>query len=354
MEKITVVIPVYNCEKYINKCIESVINQTYKNLEILIIVDGATDRSIDVIEEYAKKDTRIQVINRENKGILYTRIEGIQKATSSYIYFLDADDWIEKRTIEVMHQYIKKYSCHIVRCQNYYKDEYEKVENGRKMKHIKKEDFKDELYEKLFGSYEFASIWNQLIEKKYFTNIEKIDYTINYGEDYLLNLKLYKNIDSIILVPDYFYHYRTNENSITNQQTYTGVLKKLNSTYKSHLAVVDEIEHYQDIKEKEKYKKIAIFRAIRGLKNRIIEFGNLGIKRGQEKEVYKEIEKIVTLEKLKEVCQQITLKELLELAKKENHKYVIKNIYLVDTKKIVNYIKRIYIPGKKIKKLMGR
>lgn len=354
MEKITIVIPVYNSEKYIKKCIESVINQTYENLEILIIIDGATDASQDIIEEYAQKDTRIQIIKRENKGVFYTRIEGIQKATSDYIYFLDADDWIEENTIEAMYNYLKQYSCQVVRCQNYYKDKSEKVESADKVKFLKKEDFKNNLYERLFGSYDFASIWNQLIQKKYFKNIEDIDYTINYGEDYLLNLKLYKNIDSIILVPDYFYHYRTNQNSITNQQTYEGLLKNLNSTYKSHLAVVDEIEDYHDIQEKEKYKKIAIFRAIRGLKNRIIEFGSFGIKRRKEKEVYKEIEKIVTLEKLKEVCGKITLTELLQLAQKENHKYIIKNIYLADTKRIVNYIKRIYIPGKKIKKLMRR
>ncbi len=303
MEKITIVIPVYNCEKYIRKCIESVINQTYKNLEILIIIDGSTDKSHDIIEEYAKKDVRMQVINRSNRGIFYTRIEGIQKATSKYIYFLDADDWIEENTIEKMYQYLIKYSCQVVRCQNYYKDQNEKIECGGEIQPLKKEDFNDELYEKLFGSYDFASIWNQLIEKEYFRDLENIDYTINYGEDYLLNLKLYKSIDTIILVPDYFYHYRTNENSITNKQTYEGLLKKLNSTAKSHLAVVDEIEEYQDILQKEKYKKVAIFRAFRGLKNRIIEFGSYGIRNKQEKEVEKEIKKIVTLRKLKQICR---------------------------------------------------
>ncbi len=357
MEKITIIIPVYNAEKYIKKCIESAIHQTYQNLEILVIIDGATDNSQEIIKEYAKNDTRIKVVSRENKGIFYTRIEGIRQATSQYIYFLDADDWIEENAIEIMYQYKKEHHADIVRCKNYYKDEKEKVEIDKEVQYLDKEDFEKQLYTNLFGSYHFASLWNQLIEKKYFENlkdIKDIDESINFGEDYILNLKLYRNINSLVLIPDYLYHYRTNESSITNQQNYESLLKKLNSTYKSHLEIIYLIDTYHDIEEKECYQKIAVFRAIRGIKNRMIEFASFGIQNGKEKEVYKEIEKLLEQEELKEVCKKITQEELLELAKQENHKYVIKNIYQKDTKKILKYIKRIYILGKKIKKLMRR
>lgn len=356
MEKVTIIIPVYNAETYLKKCMESVIHQTYQNLEILAILDGVTDNSKTIIEEYAKKDTRIRIISRENKGVFYTRIEGIRKATSQYIYFLDADDWIEENAIETMYQYKKEYHADIVRGKNYYKDEKEKVEIDKEIQYLDKKDFEDKLYANLFGSYHFATLWNQLIEKKYFEDLKdmEIDETIHFGEDYILNLQLYKNINSLVWIPDYLYHYRTNENSITNQQTYESLLKKLNSTYKSHLKIVDLIDTYQNIEKKEYYQKIAIFRAIRGIKNRMIEWASFGIRNGKEKEVYKEIEKLLEQEKLKEVCQKITQDELLRLATQENHKYVIKSIYQKDTKKIVKYIKRIYIPGKKIKKLMRR
>lgn len=354
MEKITVVIPVYNCEKYIRKCIESVINQTYKNLEILIIIDGATDGSKDIIEEYAKKDTRIQIISRKNEGIFYTRIEGIRKATSNYIYFLDGDDWIEKNAIEIMYAYMEKYHCNIVRCQNYYKDEKVKVEVVKEIQFLKKEDFNNKLYKDLFGTHYFSSIWNQLIDKRIFEEMQNIDYNINYGEDYIINLNLYKNINSLLLIPNYFYHYRTNNNSITNTQNYEVLLKKLKSAYKSQREAIKMIDIYQTLQQNNEYQKLAIYKTIKILKNRIIEFGSFGIKAGQEKEVYQEIEKIVTLRELKEICGQITQKELLQLAKKENHKYIIKNIYLTNTQKIVTYIKRIYIPGKKIKRIIRR
>lgn len=354
MEKVTVIIPVYNAKKYIKKCMESVIEQTYENLEILVIIDGATDGSKEIIEEYAQKDTRIKVVNRENRGIFYTRIEGIKKATSDYLYFLDADDWMEKDTIEIMYQYKEKYQANIVRCQNYYKDEDEKVGQEQEIKCLKREDYNKKLYPKLFGTYDFASIWNQLIEKKWFEELEESDYEINFGEDYLLNLKLYKNSKTVVLVPDYLYHYRTNDMSITNQQNYEGLLKKLESAYKSHLEIINRIKQYEDIREQEKYQKIGTFRAIRAIKNRMIEFASFGLKNGKEKEIKAKVEEIINREELRQVCKQITTEELLKLAKAENHKYVMKNIRQGNAKKVMNYIKIVYIPGKKIKEMMRR
>lgn len=357
MEKITVIIPVYNVKKYIRRCIESTISQTYENLEILIIIDGSTDGSEEIVKEYAQKDTRIKIIDRENKGIFYTRIEGIKKATSDYLYFLDADDWIEKNTIETMYQYKEKYQANVVRCQNYYKDEEEKVGQRQEVECIEKKDFKEKLYLPLFGTYDYASIWNQLIEKKRFEELEESDYAINFGEDYLLNLKLYKNIETIVLVPDYLYHYRTNDMSITNQQNYEGLLKKLESAYKSHLAIINQISPSvpgvvgEDL---ETYQKIGIFRAIRAIKNRMIEFASFGLKHGKGKEVQDKVEEILNRQELKQVCKQITTEELLKLAKEENHKYVMKNIKQGKAKKVMNYIKIVYIPGKKIKKMMRR
>lgn len=354
MEKVTVIIPVYNAKKYIKKCMESVIEQTYENLEILVIIDGATDGSKEIIEEYAQKDTRIKVVNRENRGIFYTRIEGIKKATSDYLYFLDADDWMEKDTIEIMYQYKEKYQANIVRCQNYYKDEDEKVGQEQEIKCLKTEDYNEKLYPKLFGTYDFASIWNQLIEKKWFEELEESDYEINFGEDYLLNLKLYKNSKTVVLVPDYLYHYRTNDMSITNQQNYEGLLKKLESAYKSHLEIINRIKQYEDIREQEKYQKIGTFRAIRAIKNRMIEFASFGLKNGKEKEIKAKVEEIINREDLRQVCKLVTTEELLKLAKEENHKYVMKNIKQGKAKKVMNYIKIVYIPGKKIKKMMRR
>lgn len=93
---ISVVIPIYNMEKYLNKCIESVINQTYRNLEILLIDDGSTDNSPGMCDEWAKKDNRIKVFHKTNGGLSDAKNYGIEHASGKFIGFVDSDDWIDK------------------------------------------------------------------------------------------------------------------------------------------------------------------------------------------------------------------------------------------------------------------
>lgn len=106
-ELISIVIPVYNVEKYLDECIQSVINQTYKNLQILLINDESTDSSYDICYKYSKQDDRIQIINKKNGGSASARNVGIDKATGEYIYFLDSDDYIKETTIEEVVNYMK-------------------------------------------------------------------------------------------------------------------------------------------------------------------------------------------------------------------------------------------------------
>jgi glycosyltransferase involved in cell wall biosynthesis len=98
--KVSIIIPVYNVEKFLSVCIESVINQTYKNIEILLVNDGSTDSSNNICLDYKNKDSRIQLINQQNQGLSGARNTGIQNATGEYICFLDSDDWIALETIE--------------------------------------------------------------------------------------------------------------------------------------------------------------------------------------------------------------------------------------------------------------
>ena len=106
MDKITVIMPVYNVQDYLREAIESVINQTYQNLEILIIDDGSKDISGKICDEYAKKDNRIKVIHQENKGLSGARNTGLLNATGKYIMFIDSDDKFEKYACKVMYEAI--------------------------------------------------------------------------------------------------------------------------------------------------------------------------------------------------------------------------------------------------------
>ncbi|MDR2579367.1 MAG: glycosyltransferase, partial [Fibromonadaceae bacterium] len=107
MDKISIIIPVYNVEPYIRKCLDSVINQTYTNLEILLINDGSTDNSGSICDEYAEKDKRIKAFHQANKGLSSALNVGLENFTGDCLGFVDSDDWIEPDMFETLHNAIK-------------------------------------------------------------------------------------------------------------------------------------------------------------------------------------------------------------------------------------------------------
>ena len=96
MAKVSIIIPVYNVESYLRRCLDSVVNQTLKDIEIILVNDGSTDGSLAICEEYAKNDDRIKIITRKNGGLSAARNTGLDNATSEYIGFIDSDDWVDK------------------------------------------------------------------------------------------------------------------------------------------------------------------------------------------------------------------------------------------------------------------
>lgn len=116
---ISVIVPVYKVEKYIKKCIESIINQTYENLEIILVDDGSPDNCGKICDEYAKKDKRIKVIHKENGGVSSARNLGLEKSNGQYITFIDSDDWIEEEYCEILLTTLKEQNadCAICRLQ---------------------------------------------------------------------------------------------------------------------------------------------------------------------------------------------------------------------------------------------
>ncbi len=113
---ITVVIPIYKVEKYLQKCLDSIINQSYKNLEIILVNDGSPDNCGKICDEYAKKDTRIKVIHKENGGLSDARNIGIKNANGKYITFIDSDDYITEDYVEYLYELIKKYNVKLSIC----------------------------------------------------------------------------------------------------------------------------------------------------------------------------------------------------------------------------------------------
>lgn len=114
MDKITIIIPVYNIAPYLRRCLDSVLQQTYELLEVIVINDGSTDNSLSILEEYALGDERIKIIDKNNGGVTSCRKIGVEQADGGYVFFLDGDDWLEKETIERLYWVAKKQDADVV------------------------------------------------------------------------------------------------------------------------------------------------------------------------------------------------------------------------------------------------
>ena len=125
MIKVSIVIPVYNVQKYLHECLDSLINQTLKDIEIICINDGSTDNSLNILKEYALKDSRIKVIDKENEGQGIARNLGIELAQGEFIGFVDPDDWLEPEMLEMMYNQAKVLFSQVVICdyKKYFEDD---------------------------------------------------------------------------------------------------------------------------------------------------------------------------------------------------------------------------------------
>lgn len=165
--EVSVIIPVFNTEKYISKCVNSILNQTLKNIEIICINDCSTDNSLEIIQNFAKKDNRIKVIDlKENKGVSNARNKGIDLAQGEYIYLIDSDDWIDETYLEEMVKKIKEVNSNIIINANFVKEYEDETKNAySKFNFITKdfEIFDSKTVQKLFPPV----IWTRLYKRDY-------------------------------------------------------------------------------------------------------------------------------------------------------------------------------------------
>ena len=208
-ELVTIIINVYNGEKFINKCLDSIINQTYKNIEILIINDGSTDNTLNIIKKY--KDKRIKVITTENKGLSLSRNVGIDNARGEYLYFIDVDDWIEFDTIEYLYNLLKKYNTLISTCKPIDVYDYNvKIKNEKEK--IKVIDSKEMLKKILLSTDRSVALWNKLYKKELFDNIRFDNKIIN---DLTVTHKLAITAKKITYSNQKKYYYLRHKDAIT-------------------------------------------------------------------------------------------------------------------------------------------
>ncbi|MEH7380043.1 glycosyltransferase [Bacillus sp. JJ1533] len=257
---ISVIIPVYNVEKYLSRCIDSVLNQTFQDFEIILVNDGSTDKSGVICDKYAQKDQRISVIHKKNARVSAARNDGIRMAKGKYVSFIDSDDWIEPVMYQEMVNKVQEYNLDIVMCDYMKKsDDYEdKRTQPIRSGYYSKGDIEQELYQCLimFDHIEFPptiSNWVCLFNLNFLmANNILYDEDIRYCEDSLFGSKAMYHANSFYYLKNHhYYNYFFNPNSTTN--TYSE--KKWNSYLKINERL---IEYFGNVSEFDFSRQIKI------------------------------------------------------------------------------------------------
>lgn len=212
-EKVSIIVPIYNCEKYLNKCLESLYKQTYSNIEIILVNDGSTDDSEKICMNYAKKYNNFKYYFKSNSGAADTRNYGLKVATGDYILFVDSDDYIDKNYVEIIYAKLIKNKVDIV-----VTGLTEVSEDGSVIKRVLYSEYDKNIFLKEF--------LNDFINNAYFTCVKTLfkkeiltqyfNINLKFGEDIFFAYNLFKN-SKICYVANAGYYYVQNNQSITHQ-----------------------------------------------------------------------------------------------------------------------------------------
>lgn len=248
MPKISVIIPVYNVEKYLRPCLDSVLVQTFKDFEVICVNDGSTDNSAQILAEYERKDDRIKIINQENQGLSMARNNGLTQAQGKYIYFMDSDDAIHPQTLEILYFFITKYNADMV-CFDFTENIANKLPN---VSAIKKENIKysltdKPLYFKQNGNLLHINVCTKFYRKEILSGLEFIPH-IQF-EDYPHTLAIWAKCPKTIILNEKLYFYTMNGNSISHSKAklqqikdyHTGMIFVYNIYHKPKLE--DELQY---------------------------------------------------------------------------------------------------------------
>lgn len=259
--KVTIIVPVYNTEKELKSTLASLINQTYSDIEILIINDGSTDNSEKIIYEYKEKTDKIVYIKKENTGIADTRNLGISKATGDYILFVDSDDYISVELIEKLRKYMEQ-NIDIIKFKLQRVDENQTI--------LEKVD--GAIFDKVNGQEAFNKLYcTDVLLDSPCVYLYKRDYLLKnnfkfkvgtYHEDFGLIPLIVVNADSVVSVDYYGYYYVQSSNSITRNENYEKTVKKMRDSLIQYDNMLQQIKTYNLEKITEENIKIYYTNAI--------------------------------------------------------------------------------------------
>ena len=249
--EVSVVVPVYNVEDYIERCLDSIINQNFKHIEIIAINDGSTDSSLSILKHYSCKDKRIRIIDSSNKGVSNARNLGVREARGDFIVFVDSDDWIDKDMIKKMYTYLKKEKADLVMCtyvREFKNRSKEKIFDLPNVCIYGENDIKDKLLRKLVGPIgnelsnpeyldALGTVWGKMYRSEILKNNDFRFVDLKYigsGEDTLFNIYAFNKFKRVVIINEPMYHYwKDNPNSIT-----TGSISNFLEKRKNYFTII--------------------------------------------------------------------------------------------------------------------
>lgn len=236
--KVSVIVPVYNVAPYLDACLSSCVNQTFREIEIIVVNDGSPDTSSQIIEKYAAMDARIVVVNKENAGLIYARKSGLDIARGEYVFHLDGDDYIENNALEVLYKDALDKDSDYVMANSYYVSE--DSTGDSKCEFLMKPEIKElsgqDLLTFLIDNIWWA-IWGRLIRKNLFNDI--VYRNVFMGEDLYLNMQITLKVKKAAVVENCLYHYVQHEGSI--------MVQSIEVTFKSYLKAIESVWFLWDI-----------------------------------------------------------------------------------------------------------
>lgn len=237
-KSVSILIPVFNCEAFLRQCLDSVVGQTYRDLQVVVVDDGSTDGSWAIMQEYSARDSRVEVYHQENAGVATARNSLLDLAKGDFVLFVDSDDWLELNTIETLmnEQAIGDYD--IVA--------YEAIGSQNEVDVVYNQA---QVIEQFLAHVTFnGSLCFKLVRRELFEG-HRFDLSVSYGEDALMTWHVLQRVKSVRVTPLQFYHYRMNDASISHQSY--GVKRK--SGHQVWKQISEETEKYWP-----QYKHIAI------------------------------------------------------------------------------------------------
>lgn len=222
----SIIVPIYKVEEFLRQCIESVLNQTYRNFELILVDDGSPDNCGKICDQYAEKDARILVVHKENGGLVSARQAGAKKAQGDYIICLDGDDWLPVDSLETMQEIISKYKVDIVIGASYWSYDKKEVLHKAFTKTglYNKEDIKAVIYPCLIedkrGNYFSPNIWAKAIRKEIYIEEQlAVGERIKIGEDQAVVKPCVYKANSLYITDQPLYYYRQNAMSMTKNKS---------------------------------------------------------------------------------------------------------------------------------------